>query len=219
MKAEAPARITLLAQDPDLGLSQEAFFTRSGATQKGRILEAATHVIAEMGYAGATVGQIVSAAGVSRTTFYEHFAGKKECLLASYEVATQIVLTTIATAVVETLPRGWRAAFEAGLDAYLDAIRSEPEIVRAQFVEFGSIGADAVIARKHAREAHTQAILSGAARARAQGGEAPELDAGVIRLLLAGIEERIAQSAAEGDASDVDELRASILSVVDRLLG
>lgn len=219
MKAVAPPRITLLAQDPALELSREAFFTRSGATQKGRILEAVTHVVAEKGYAGATVGEIVKVAGVSRTTFYQLFAGKKECLLASYEAATQIVLTLIGTAAVESIQDGWRSSFEAGLDAYFDTIRSEPEIARAQFVELGSIGADALIARQRAQAAHTDAIISLMALAREHDPHTPVLDSGIVRLVVAAIDERVAHALATNRPQDLDDLRESILRLVDQFTG
>lgn len=218
MKASAPARITLLTQDPELGLSREAFFTRSVTTQRGRLLEAATHVVAERGYAGATVGQIVSAAGVSRTTFYELFDGKKQCLLASYEVATQIVLSMIADAAVNSIDEGWRAAFEAGLDAYLEVIQSEPEIVRAHFVELGSIGAEALIAREGAQNAHTEAILALTTLALDRDPSTPTLDRDVVRLLIAAIDERVAQASAANKPGDLDELRDAVLRMVDQLV-
>ena len=37
-----------------------------------RLLDAAGHVFAEMGWANATVEAIVTRAGMSRRTFYEH---------------------------------------------------------------------------------------------------------------------------------------------------
>ena len=38
----------------------------------------------EHGYADATVSRVVALAGVSRATFYEHFADREECFLAAY---------------------------------------------------------------------------------------------------------------------------------------
>lgn len=209
--------MTLLAQDPDLRLSREAFFSRSGATQRGRILEAVTHVVAEKGYAGATVELIVRTAGVSRTTFYQLFAGKQECLLASYEVATKIVLDQIAEAATMALPDGWHAAFEAGLDAYLDTIRSQPEIARAQFVELGALGSDAISARSRAQSAHTDAIVALMDLAHTGDPTTPLLNRGTVRLIVAAIEERVTQVSAHGTRSDLDELRADVLRMIDHL--
>ncbi len=39
------------------------------------------------GYAGATVARVIELAGVSRATFYEHFASREDCFLAAYRLA------------------------------------------------------------------------------------------------------------------------------------
>ena len=41
-----------------------------------RLLEGMAQAVAEKGYADTTIADIVREAGVSRRTFYEHFAGK-----------------------------------------------------------------------------------------------------------------------------------------------
>src|SRR5918996_5367122 len=57
-------------------------------SQRTRLLEAAGRAVAEKGYAGATIEDIVRGAGVSKKTFYEHFADKLDCFLAAYEAAS-----------------------------------------------------------------------------------------------------------------------------------
>ena len=36
------------------------------------------------GFVATTISDLVAGAGVSRRSFYEHFANKEECLLATY---------------------------------------------------------------------------------------------------------------------------------------
>jgi AcrR family transcriptional regulator len=55
------------------------------ANQRRRLLGAAAQVLARHGYAQLTVEQIHGAAGVSRTTFYEHFTNKQDCVLVAHE--------------------------------------------------------------------------------------------------------------------------------------
>jgi AcrR family transcriptional regulator len=55
------------------------------ASQRQRILEAVLDLIGEQGYAATTVAHITSAAGISRTTFYEQFPNKQAAFLAAYE--------------------------------------------------------------------------------------------------------------------------------------
>ena len=47
--------------------------------------------VARHGYAGTTLRELVRLAGVSKTTFYEHFESKQECFLATFdEIITQV---------------------------------------------------------------------------------------------------------------------------------
>ncbi|MEA2379823.1 MAG: hypothetical protein QOD13_3730 [Thermoleophilaceae bacterium] len=59
------------------------------ASQRTRLLEAVGRAVAERGYAAATIDDVVRGAGVSKKTFYDHFADKQECFLAAYEAASQ----------------------------------------------------------------------------------------------------------------------------------
>lgn len=49
---------------------------------RARILEGAARAFDQHGFEGATVAHILAAAGVSRRTFYQHFPGKADALLA-----------------------------------------------------------------------------------------------------------------------------------------
>jgi AcrR family transcriptional regulator len=49
-----------------------------GAERRARILDAATEVFAERGYAGASMGEIASRAGVVASVIYDHFGSKRE---------------------------------------------------------------------------------------------------------------------------------------------
>jgi AcrR family transcriptional regulator len=53
--------------------------------QRERLIAGATKAVEERGFAKATVSDIVRHAGISRKTFYEHFANKEECLEIAYK--------------------------------------------------------------------------------------------------------------------------------------
>src|SRR5436309_2858417 len=59
------------------------------------MLEACFRVVAEKGYTGFTVADVLAAAGVSRETFYEHFRDKEDCFLAAYELSVDAVLAAM----------------------------------------------------------------------------------------------------------------------------
>jgi AcrR family transcriptional regulator len=76
----AEARVARLPKGPhDLSRAQVE------ASQRQRILDAVLDVVGEQGYAATTVAHITSAAGVSRTTFYEQFASKLDAFLVAYD--------------------------------------------------------------------------------------------------------------------------------------
>lgn len=77
------------------------------ASQRQRLLDAVLDVVGEHGYAAVTVADITSAAGVSRTTFYEQFRNKLDAFLTGYDEFGNAFLADIAatpaTTPVETL--------------------------------------------------------------------------------------------------------------------
>src|SRR5919107_340290 len=54
--------------------------------QRQRLFEAAARVFSTVGYAEASAESISREAGVSKATFYEHFANKEECILVMVDV-------------------------------------------------------------------------------------------------------------------------------------
>ena len=102
--------------------------------QKERLFEAAAIVFSKLGYADASAEAISRQAGMSKATFYEHFANKEECLVALFEHATAEFLEKLVSA-----SRGAERDFEerhsAGLHAILEAIEEDPVLAQAILVE------------------------------------------------------------------------------------
>ena len=53
--------------------------------QRERIIAAIGRVVAEQGFGALTVERVLTIAGVSRSTFYVHFANKREAVLVAHE--------------------------------------------------------------------------------------------------------------------------------------
>lgn len=99
--------------------------------QRRRLLDAAAHVFSEKGWADATVEAIVTRAGMSRRTFYEHFEDLKDCLLQLHERVTKA-----AVRAVETHVAGHDDPAELlrlGVTGFLGAIASFPHVARVMF--------------------------------------------------------------------------------------
>ena len=111
-------------------------------SQRNRLIAGTAEVMAAKGYANATVADIVSAAGVSRDVFYDHFADKQNAFLEAQQFATQAILNTCAAAyfsVSDWPERVWRA-----LDAMLKLIAEHPAIAHLRLVECYAAGEAAI---------------------------------------------------------------------------
>src|SRR3982751_2121281 len=66
--------------------------------QRRRLFEAAATVFARRGFADATAEAISREAGMSKATFYEHFANKEEAILALFDEAATECMRQMALA-------------------------------------------------------------------------------------------------------------------------
>ncbi|HET8567037.1 MAG TPA: TetR/AcrR family transcriptional regulator [Solirubrobacterales bacterium] len=136
--------------------------------QRGRMLAATAEAVARHGYRETTVEQIVKGAGVSRATFYEHFANREECLLAVFDEG----LTRLQER-VRSEAQGladWQSQVRAGLAAILDFIAQEPALARTCIVETMSAGPQALERYEAALQSVTPFLEAG--RELAEDGEA-----------------------------------------------
>lgn len=115
------------------------------ANQRMRLLEGMIDAIGEKGYAATTVSDVIRRAGVSRKAFYEHFANKEECFLATYDSIAAIGRRSVSNAFrrAEGVPDGIHAA----LGEVIELAISRPQALRVLMVEIGAAG-PAGIARR-----------------------------------------------------------------------
>jgi AcrR family transcriptional regulator len=73
------------------------------------------HAVARNGYRATSVAEVIGLAGVSRTTFYKHFANKQDCFMATYEMLIYRMTKNIRRAHQNAgdWDRGLNAAFRA----------------------------------------------------------------------------------------------------------
>jgi AcrR family transcriptional regulator len=107
--------------------------------QRARLLEAASRVFARAGYAEASAEAISREAGMSKATFYEHFANKEECILALFDVAAHGILRAMAAAAgaAGNDPQG---RLRGGVRAFLEALASHPDEAQTLLVEIIGAG-------------------------------------------------------------------------------
>jgi AcrR family transcriptional regulator len=99
------------------------------ADQRERILTATERLVAERGAPATTIEAIVKEAGVSSVTFYEHFRGKEECFVATFERAVEGLRAAVPAGLA------WPNDAPEALGALLAALDAEPARARLCFVE------------------------------------------------------------------------------------
>lgn len=83
--------------------------------QRARIHGALIEAVAQDGYEGTSIKQVIGLAGVSRRSFYEQFANKEECFLVTFDLIARREVKQIRRAYLAvdgTLEERTRAAFE-----------------------------------------------------------------------------------------------------------
>jgi AcrR family transcriptional regulator len=93
-------------------------------SQRERLLGSMARVVEREGYAAASVAKVIAGAGVGRVTFYDEFADKEDCFLASYDGLAQRVVGQMRRAA-----RGQErdAVLRAALGSLLGTLEVEPE--------------------------------------------------------------------------------------------
>jgi AcrR family transcriptional regulator len=114
--------------------------------QRRRLLEALPRAVAENGFEGTTVEDIVKLAQVRRSAFYEQFGDKRECFAAAYEIAHERLLGVLTLRCY--MQTGMTARIGAALKAGLELLASDPALARLVFIEAPAAGEE-VIGRHH----------------------------------------------------------------------
>jgi len=154
------------------------------ASQRQRLLEAITELVAEKGFPDVTIGEIVSRAGTAKRTFYDHFADKLQCFLAALDGITDTLVASSARmfAVSGTV----RERCEYSVRGYLELLASMPSAAKVFYLEAIAAGPEAVTRRHdvHLKFARNIVALSRSVALAGEGRELGELHAvGVVGAL------------------------------------
>jgi AcrR family transcriptional regulator len=110
------------------------------SVQRRRLFEAAADVFARVGYADASAEAISREAGMSKATFYEHFANKEECIIALFDEAATEVMRAMAEASDAEGYASYKERVQAGVHAFLHTLatyRTSAQTVLVQIIGAG----------------------------------------------------------------------------------
>jgi len=100
--------------------------------------------LARKGYAEMSVEDVLTEAGVSRTTFYEHFKNKRECALRAHEEAFDRLAAELFRACAGESE--WPARVAAAIEAAIGFAAQAPE--EAQLLLVDALAADPTLAKR-----------------------------------------------------------------------
>jgi AcrR family transcriptional regulator len=104
--------------------------------------------IGEKGYLATTIADLTRRAGVSRNTFYQHFANKQQCLLLAHDAVQREGLRRIERSFREA--EGWPGRVEAAIQTLFEAAIESPGALRLALVEVSAGGPEGIARREQA---------------------------------------------------------------------
>jgi AcrR family transcriptional regulator len=149
--------------------------------QRARLHGATIEAVAARGYPAITVSELAALAGVSRRTFYEHFADRETCFLASYD--------TIVSGAARRAKKSWSddGGEEIGVGrafaTLTEEIASEPKAARLAMVEILAAGPAGLDRAERTRAVFERALAQSLGR----GPGGPALDPDVARGVAGGL--------------------------------
>jgi AcrR family transcriptional regulator len=179
-----------------------------------RLLEAMLAELAETGYDGMKLADVVTLSGVAEADVKAEFPDKDSCLFAAYEQLTERLMRKT----VQSCAAGgdWPQRVSSGLSALLEELAAQPPMAKVAIRSFPSIGPEA--------RARYQGFVEGFAPLLEEGREfaemSEELPAEVEMLAVGGAEAIVFDEIEAGRAAQLPALAPAILfSVLVPFLG
>jgi AcrR family transcriptional regulator len=180
------------------------------AHQRERLFKAMVEAVDERGFAATTIADLVTRAGVSRRSFYEHFHNKDECLLATYD--TIVVRLERRLTRADDPTRGWDERMETFIRTLFEAASDRPDAARLVCVEMGAAGPAGVQRWAQDAERLQHLIVEGFAQAPGNGAVPEPVARAIVGALRKILHSRV------GSTRSSRALKAELLQLVPDLL-
>ncbi|PXY33179.1 TetR/AcrR family transcriptional regulator [Prauserella endophytica] len=192
--------------------------TWTESSERGRIMEAASHCLATGERRGVSVTDILAASGLSTRAFYRHFRSKDSLLLAMFRRDYERVLAELRDAAATACPRQALANWVEGMLRVATEAREGRRVMLLGSPDLASArGFTAEAAR--AATAHQAALAEILRRGRDDGSfplTDPEPDAKAIR---AALQETFTELLSGASTMSADDAAAEVTRFALRALG
>jgi AcrR family transcriptional regulator len=170
--------------------------------------------VAEHSYGATTIAHVVSRAGVSRKTFYEHFRDKEHCFLAMYDTGIAFVLGRLTEAL--DAAQDPRERLVSGLREFLTVLADEPAFCRSIVLEVYAAGPIGLARRRAVLQVFAGRYLEVNRQAREEDPDVEPLSGDVALGLVGAILECVSTRVEEGRTAELTELTEPLSEFVIR---
>jgi AcrR family transcriptional regulator len=185
--------------------------------QRGRLLQAAAEEFARRGYAQASSESISRRAGMSKATFYEHFANKEGCMIALFDTAADVVVQAMVKA-AEKAGSDPKERLKQAIRAFLTTLSEHPAFAQTLLVEIVGAGPNAARRRDQSMQQYAE-LLDAENAAAAERGLIERFRSPHDPFAIVGaINELVSRQVRLGEPRDVLELAPVIDRVIAGLL-
>ena len=177
-----------------------------------RLINGLASSLAEKELGATTVADIVRHAHVSKRTFYEHFADKRECFAALAVSITEQMVGVIDQAIAQE--DTWEAKARAACLTYMRVAASSPQLTRTLVLEVQAGGPEALQVRRHAYNAHAETFVRLSEEASKERADVRPISHSVATAIVAGINELMLEVVEEGDATRLTEVVDAAFEII-----
>ena len=190
----------------------------AAAGHRARLTGGLASVIAEKGYAAATIADVARCARVSKRTFYEHFDDKESCFLALYAETSEELLGLIGSAAAGGAGGPWDARLEATTRAYFERVAEEPELIRAALLEIQAAGPRARELRRQVQRRYAEQLRALSVAAAAEEAGIRALSPALATAVVGGLNELMLEAVEAGEAARMGRLADAATELIRAVL-
>ena len=180
-----------------------------------------TAAVADKGYAGTVVADVVARSGVSRATFYQLFRDKEDCFQAAYEATATMVAQALDVALRQAEADPGQAPIEKldhVLGLYLAVLASAPDAARVFLVDVYAAGPVAIQRRRDSLDQFVDIVAA------THAGERGVLGTGkdqrfAAEFVVGAVSSMVTNLVGVGEAARLPELRAPLIELASEVLG
>jgi AcrR family transcriptional regulator len=183
---------------------------------RARLVQGMAEALMKKGYTDVSVADIVQHARVSKRTFYEHFADKEACYLATYAALSDDLMARVAEAGATDRPAEERLV--AATHAYLAALEERPALTRTFLTEIQAAGPEALKLRRSIHQRFSELLRLLVERGRKERPGLLPISPPMAVALVGGINELVLLTIEEGRGQHLSEIGDTVVELLRAVL-